>query len=154
MGRCFVPPPHNFGTWTLSKRKLAILLIVLLLTACGKKGRVSAPSTTLSGKVQKGLASFYGQGDGYHGRTTASGERFDKNKLTAAHYSLPFGTRVRVRNLKTDKKVVVRINDRLPLETTRKGRIIDLSYAAAKALRMVREGVVPVIVEILSMPSD
>ena len=101
---------------------------------------------------QQGLASYYGHGDGYHGRITASGDRFDKNKLTAAHYGLPFGTRLRVHNLNNGRKVVVRVNDRFPLRTLRKGRIIDLSYGAAKALDMVRAGVVPVILEILSLP--
>ncbi|MBI2820690.1 MAG: septal ring lytic transglycosylase RlpA family protein [Acidobacteria bacterium] len=135
----------------MHRRVAAVLLALLLLPACGKKPRVASPSGS-PGATQRGLASYYGQGDGYHGRTTANGERFDKNKLTAAHYSLAFGTRVRVRNLKNDKKVVVRINDRIPIETLRKGRIIDLSYAAARTLQMVRDGVVPIILEIISTP--
>jgi rare lipoprotein A len=95
------------------------------------------------------MASWYGEGDGYHDATTASGERFDKNKLTAAHFDLPFGTEVRVTNRKNGKQVVVRINDRFPVETLRKGRIIDLSYRAAQVLNMVRDGVVPVTLEIV-----
>lgn len=102
--------------------------------------------------TQRGLASWYGYGDGYHGKPTASGERFDREALTAAHYSLPFGTMVRVTNLKNGREVLVRINDRFPEETLRKGRIIDLSYRAARILDMVREGVVPVILEIISLP--
>lgn len=79
--------------------------------------------------LQEGLAVWYGPG--FHGRRTASGERYDMYALTAAHPSLPFGTRVRVTNLKNGKSVVVRINDRGPFG----GRyIIDLSYAAAKTL--------------------
>jgi rare lipoprotein A (peptidoglycan hydrolase) len=58
---------------------------------CGKKARVGVPVDT-SGKTQKGLASWYGKGDGYHGKRTASGERFDKEALTGAHYDLPFGS--------------------------------------------------------------
>lgn len=136
------------------KRVLLLLFVVFLAVACGgKKVRISSkPSTTVSWKTQRGLASYYGEGDGYHGRTTASGERFDKNKLTAAHYDLPLGTRVRVRNLKNDKKVVVKVNDRIPIETLRRGRVIDLSYGAAKVLSMVRDGVVPVILEVISRP--
>ena len=129
------------------------ITILLLLVGCGKKAKVSAP-TTLASKKQEGLASWYGKGDGYHGKKTANGERFDRNKLTAAHYSLPFGTEVRVTNKKNGKKVVVRINDRYPIETLRKGRIIDLSYKAAQILDMIRDGVVPVILEVLSEPSD
>ncbi|MFN4070245.1 MAG: septal ring lytic transglycosylase RlpA family protein [Thermus caldifontis] len=79
--------------------------------------------------AQEGLAVWYGPG--FHGRRTASGERYDMHALTAAHPSLPFGTRVRVTNLKNGRSVVVRINDRGPFG----GRyIIDLSYAAAKAI--------------------
>ncbi len=78
---------------------------------------------------QEGLAVWYGPG--FHGRRTASGEVYDMHALTAAHPSLPFGTRVRVTNLRNGKSVVVRINDRGPFG----GRfIIDLSYAAAKAI--------------------
>ena len=78
---------------------------------------------------QKGLASWYGPG--FHGRKTASGERFDTTELTAAHLSLPFGTKLLVRNERNGKEVVVRVNDRGPYIKT---RIIDLSQAAARAL--------------------
>jgi len=81
------------------------------------------------GFLQVGLAVWYGPG--FHGRRTASGERYDMHALTAAHPTLPFGTRVRVTNLRNGKSVVVRINDRGPFG----GKyIIDLSYAAAKAI--------------------
>lgn len=106
-----------------------------------------------SPKIQKGLASWYGKGDGYHGKRTASGESFDRGELTAAHYDLPFGSRVAVTNDKNGKRVVVRVNDRFPLETLRKGRVIDLSYEAARQLDMVRDGVVPVTLEVLSIPA-
>lgn len=78
-----------------------------------------------------GIASWYGPR--FHGKRTASGERFDTNALTAAHKTLPFGTRVRVKSVADGKEVVVRINDRGPFIA---GRIIDLSRAAAQALGM------------------
>ena len=95
------------------------------------------PSLGLRGgrDLQRGVASWYGPG--FHGRLTANGERFDMNELTAAHKTLPFGTRVLVHNPRTGKEVVVRINDRGPFI---KGRVIDLSKAAAKALGMKGRG--------------
>ena len=95
------------------------------------------PSLGLRGgrDLQRGMASWYGPG--FHGRLTANGERFDMNELTAAHKTLPFGTRVLVHNPRTGKEVVVRINDRGPFI---KGRVIDLSKAAAKALGMKGRG--------------
>ena len=80
---------------------------------------------------QSGYASWYGPG--FHGRKTASGERFNSHDLTAAHRSLPFGARVRVINQATGRSVVVRINDRGPFH---RGRVIDLSRASAAALGM------------------
>ena len=125
----------------------------MLLAACGKKARIAQPGGPgRSTATRQGLASFYGYKDGYEGKRTASGEKMDRNKLTDAHYDLPVGTRVQIKNLNNGKKVVLRVNDRLPLETLRRGRIIDLSYKAARALDMVRAGVVPVVLEILSMP--
>jgi rare lipoprotein A len=79
--------------------------------------------------IQRGAASWYGPG--FHGRKTASGERFNANAMTAAHRSLPFGTRVRVVNQRTGRSVVVRINDRGPFHG---GRVIDLAQAPARAL--------------------
>jgi len=91
------------------------------------------PVTSVGGgsftEVGRGLSSWYGPG--LHGRPTASGERFDMNALTAAHRTLPFGSRVKVRDLSTGKEVEVRINDRGPHT---RGRIIDLSRKAAEAL--------------------
>jgi rare lipoprotein A len=79
--------------------------------------------------LQRGLASWYGPG--FQGRRTASGERFNTHGMTAAHRSLPFGTRTRVTNVRTGRSVVVRINDRGPFV---RGRVIDLSLAAARAI--------------------
>lgn len=87
------------------------------------------PREGRNGTVQSGRASWYGPG--FHGRRTASGERFNTGAMTAAHRTLPFGTRVEVRNASTGRRVVVRINDRGPYAH---GRIIDLSRASAQAL--------------------
>jgi rare lipoprotein A len=92
----------------------------------------------------EGLASYYA--DKYQGRKTANGETFDSAKLTAAHKTLPFGSRVRVTNLDNGKSVEVRINDRGPYVA---GRVIDLSPAAAKKLDMLRAGVVRVKIDVL-----
>lgn len=91
-----------------------------------------------------GVASWYGQG--YHGRRTASGEIFDMNALTAAHPSLPFGTRVRVTNLENRRSVILKINDRGPFV---KRRIIDVSRRAAEELGFVRAGMTKVRVEVI-----
>lgn len=95
----------------------------------------------------RGYASWYGPG--FHGRRSASGETFNQYDLTAAHRSLPFGTRVRVTNLRNGNSVVVRINDRGPYS---RNRIIDLSKAAAQVLGLTRMGVAPVRVEVLGRP--
>jgi rare lipoprotein A len=95
-------------------------------------------------KTLSGPASWYG--GKFHGRRTANGERFDMNELTAAHRSLPFGTRVRVTNERNGRSVVVRINDRGPFVGN---RIIDLSRGAAAAVGMVSTGVAPVRVDVL-----
>lgn len=94
--------------------------------------------------VELGKASYYA--DKFQGRSTASGEPYDRNKLTAAHPKLPFGTRCRVTNLSNGKTVEVRINDRGPFS---KSRIIDLSYKAAAQLDGIRAGVFNVKVEVL-----
>jgi rare lipoprotein A len=95
--------------------------------------------------VETGLASWYGRG--FHGKFTASGEVFNQEKFTAAHRTLPWGSRVRVTNLANGKSIEVRINDRGPFG---KGRIIDVSRAAARALGMVGSGIANVRVECLS----
>jgi len=93
---------------------------------------------------ETGRASWYGKA--HQGRPTASGEPFDMNALTAAHPTLPFGTRVRVVNLDNDREVEVRVNDRGPSVA---GRIIDLSYAAARAIGAVGAGVISVRLTVL-----
>jgi rare lipoprotein A len=100
------------------------------------------------GDVIKGTASYYH--DSLHGRKTASGVPYNKRALTAAHKSLPLGSKVRVTDTRTGKSIVVKINDRGPFV---KGRIIDLSRRAARELGMERRGLARVRVEVLSTPS-
>ena len=102
-------------------------------------GCAASASRSVSKSSETGVASYYA--DKYHGRKTASGERFDMNALTAAHKTLPFGTKVKVTNLENGKSVIVRITDRGPFV---KGRVIDLSLAAAKKIDMVKAGVAKV----------
>ena len=146
-------------------RATAILLLACILSACpsmvqrprashadtGKPeagtGAPGAPEAG-AGAVESGQAGWYG--NRYHGRKTASGERFDQNALTAAHRTLPFGTVVQVKNLTNGRTVQVRINDRGPFG--RKTRIIDLSRAAARVIDMERAGVAPVELRIVSRP--
>lgn len=94
--------------------------------------------------IQRGMASWYGPG--FHGNRCANGEIYNQYGLSAAHRTLPFGTRVRVTNLNNHRSVVVRINDRGPFI---RGRIIDLSKGAAREIGMISSGVAPVTVEIL-----
>jgi len=96
----------------------------------------------LTGKSEIGMASYYGRD--FHGKPTANGETFDMYALTAAHKTLPFDTKVKVTRISSGKSVVVRINDRGPFIA---GRIIDLSYAAAKKLDMLDDGVAKVKIE-------
>lgn len=92
-----------------------------------------------------GWASFY-----KHGARTANGEAFNPGAMTAAHPSLPFGTRVRVTNVETGSSVVVRINDRGPF---RNGRIIDLSYGAARVMGLDETGIAKVRLEVMFQPT-
>jgi rare lipoprotein A len=103
--------------------------------------RVEAPPKT----QEVGVASYYS--GRWHGRRTASGERFDMHEMTAAHRTLPFGTRVRVTNLANGHQAVVRINDRGPWK---KKRVIDVSYAAARKLGMIGSGTARVRVDVLA----
>jgi rare lipoprotein A len=96
-------------------------------------------------KTIVGWASYYGPG--FHGRRTASGEIFDMHELVAAHRTLPLGTVARVTNLANGRSVVVRITDRGPYI---KGRILDVSKGAAKALAFVRDGITRVRIDILA----
>jgi rare lipoprotein A len=114
---------------------LAVLLLCQLLAVACSNNRKPAAPTSLGVPIERGIASWYGPR--FHGRATASGERYNMNDLTAAHPSLPFGTKVGVRNTRTGREVVVRVNDRGPFS---KNRIIDLSYAAAREVGVVGPG--------------
>lgn len=119
----------------------AIGCAVLVTTSFGAHAE---PRNTAKTSAGVGMASYYGKNDGYNGARTASGERYDRDSLTAAHRSLPFGTQVRVTNLRNGRSVIVRINNRGPFI---RGRIIDVSYAAARELGFVDRGVTQVRVD-------
>lgn len=102
---------------------------------------------TAQKQVQYGKASFYA--NKFEGRTTASGEKYWHSKLTAAHRSFPFNTRVRVTNLENNRSVVVRINDRGPFV---KDRIIDVSKSAARKLQFIKDGLCDVKIEVVEKP--
>jgi rare lipoprotein A len=110
---------------------LFVLFLAFAATSCHRK-------TTPSGS-ETGMASYYAES--YNGKKTANGEIYNSSALTAAHKTLPFGTKVKVTNLSNGKSVKVRINDRGPFVT---GRIIDLTKKAAKKIDMVNAGVVKV----------
>jgi rare lipoprotein A len=114
------------------------MALVLAGAACARLPRGPA------GGVETGIASWYGKE--FDGRPTSSREIYDMNDMTAAHRTLPFGTHVMVTNLDNDRSAVVRINDRGPFV---RGRIIDLSYAAARVLGLVGPGTARVRVETL-----
>jgi rare lipoprotein A len=105
----------------------------------------AAPAAKAAPTVETGKVAWYGRK--FAGRRTASGERFNPDALTMAHKTLPFGTKVKVTNTKTGKSVVVRVNDRGP---TQPDRIGDLSLAAARALGMVRSGVIDAELEVIA----
>ena len=117
---------------------LSILGLVILFASCTQLDYFSG------GKAQKGIASWYGSD--FHGKLTSNREIYNMHAMTAAHKTLPFGTFVRVTNLNNGKSAVVRINDRGPFV---KGRIIDLSYAAAKKIGMAQTGIAPVKIVVL-----
>lgn len=114
--------------------------LIFLMSAC----EILQPTSTSTEATSSGQASYYA--NRFHGKPTASGEIYDKNKLTAAHKTLPFQTQVEVENLKNGKKVIVRINDRMPSSSKRS---IDLSEAAAKKIDMITDGVINVKMKIL-----
>jgi len=131
--KSYAPLRARFGV------RFAISVIAVVLAS----GSADADSRT-AGHMYTGLASWYG--GKFHGRKTANGEIFDMNKLTAAHKSLPFGTKVKVTNRRNGKSVVVRINDRGPYSGK---RVIDLSKKAASAVGILNSGVAPVKIEVL-----
>jgi rare lipoprotein A len=125
---------------------LLIIVVGLISASCGGK-KVKAAKPPRIGSTESGVASWYGYP--YHGRRAANGEVYDMEKLTAAHRTLPFDTWVRVRNLDNDKTVEVRIQDRGPFV---RGRIIDLSRAAARNIDMIGPGIAKVKLTIIKPP--
>jgi rare lipoprotein A len=143
-----------------------VVLAAFLMSACAAqaplvKGDEKGPSYTIKGKtytvmkkvstgfVQQGIASWYGPG--FHGKKTASGEIYDMHDLTAAHNVLPLKTLVKVTNLDNGKEITVRINDRGPFMDD---RMLDLSFAGAKELGIVRPGTAPVRITVLGLPDS
>lgn len=125
-------------------RNIALVMFLgFFLSGCfGGGGKNHHVAKGFGDGVEYGEASWYGQP--YHGRQTASGEKYNMNDLTAAHKTLPFGTKVKVTRLDSGDSVVVRINDRGPFV---RGRIIDLSKEGAKEIDMVKDGIAEVKVE-------
>lgn len=140
----FVNEPPERLQWRRRHSVFSIATVLAVVLVFIATGRVPAPSRGDNEPVQRGLASWYGAQ--FHGEPTAQGELFNMNALTAAHRSLPLGTRVRVTHLRNGRSVVVRINDRGPYK---RGVIIDLSRRAANELGMVREGRARVRVEVV-----
>ncbi len=126
---------------------MATAMIAFLMLGCSSSNanlRTRPLSTMPQDKSWDGTASWYGRK--FHGRRTASGEVFNMHEYTAAHRNLPFGTRVRVTNLRTGRYTIVRINDRGPFV---RGREIDLSYVAARDIGILEKGLEVVRLEIL-----
>jgi len=121
------------------------MLAAILATGCaGPRPLLGSAADPTEHRHQTGVASYYARE--HDGLRTASGERYDMDEMTAAHRTLPFGTRVRVTNLENGRHVVVRINDRGPF---RRGRVVDVSYAAARKLGLVRSGLARVRLEVV-----
>lgn len=125
-------------------RRATVLLAIAVLAGCSTRAVAPTP-----GHPQSGVASWYGPG--FHGQPTSSGTIYDQNALTAAHQKLPLGTRARVTNLDNGKTVDVLVNDRGPFA---KGRIIDLSYAAAREIGMIGPGTARVRVDVIERPAN
>ena len=134
---------------TLSARLAASVALLITLSACGARRAPAPVPIARVGASEEGIASWYG--DPYHGRRAANGEIYDMNKFTAAHPTLPFETWVRVKLLSTNKNTDVRIIDRGPFV---KGRIIDLSRAAASEIGLLRSGTGKVRITVIDPPRD
>jgi len=154
LGSAFTSRAHLPGPRLARAQRFAALLTVSLFTLGallpGDAVARDAKERARKSLRESGWASYYGR-EFYHHRT-ASGERLDPNELTAAHRSLPFGTRVRVTNLDNGRRVVVRINDRGPFK---KGRVLDVTPAAARQLGFADAGLAHVRLDVLTkLPKD
>lgn len=133
----------------LTRRSL-FLLAIALVSACSvppSRVRVPQPPSADSRVSQTGIASWYGPG--FHGKATARGDVYNQNDMTAAHQTLPLGSKVMVTNMENGRTAEVLVNDRGPFA---KGRIIDLSYAAAQSIDMVGPGTALVRLDLLDSP--
>lgn len=119
---------------------LALGLLLFMVIGCAP----TKPGVGQKGYTEEGKASYYS--NKLHGRKMANGQKYNRHKLTAAHRTLAFGTKVKVTNLQTNKSVKVRITDRGPFV---QGRVVDLSEAAAKRLNYINAGIVPVRVKVM-----
>tara|TARA_Y100000389_G_scaffold45037_1_gene39798 strand:+ start:249 stop:695 length:447 start_codon:yes stop_codon:yes gene_type:complete len=140
------------------KNKLLYLIIITTMISCGPSiaygdyvnsngmSRKEIEAIKNHPRVQIGIASYYGKK--FHKKRTANGEIFNMYKISAAHKTLPLGTKVRVVNLKNGKSLTLKINDRGPFA---KGRILDLSYKAAQKLGFVNQGTTKVRIEVLRL---
>jgi rare lipoprotein A len=126
-------------------RVLTALLLAMALQSCGSTSASLSEQPERGAIFEEGIASYYH--DSLHGNLTASGEPYDREALTAAHRSLPFGTRIRVTNLENERSVILTINDRGPFVA---GRIVDLSRRAARELGSVEAGIVKVTIAIVN----
>ena len=129
------------------RRCIQLGIVTFLLQFLAYCISINKPPTYQVGYVEEGIASWYGPG--FHGNQTANGERYDMHKMTAAHRTLPFGSVIQVTNLDTNQHVTVRINDRGPFI---RGRIIDVSYEAARTLHMISKGTTRVRIRISKLP--
>ena len=139
---------NSFPLWPGERSILQTIILLLSLAACSvPPSQVRPPLSSDEPVTQTGIASWYGPG--FHGKATASGAVYNQNDLTAAHQTLPLGTRIMVTNLENGRATELLINDRGPFV---KGRIIDLSYAAAESLGMIGPGTIPVRLEVIDGP--
>jgi rare lipoprotein A len=137
----------NLNRLDMQRQAALYLLPLLFLINCSAlRTRIDSPSTPIAQVrvSQTGIASWYGPG--FHGKATASATIYNQNEMTAAHPTLPLGSRVMVTNLKNGKSTEVIINDRGPFA---KGRIIDLSFAAGRTLGLIEPGTAPVRLEVI-----
>lgn len=137
---------RNFYSLTLASSTLLLGLTLMngFVHSQQKADSSAASAPSSSGDGMSGLAAYYHSA--LNGRRTASGERYNAAAMTTAHQTLPYGTKVKVTNVKNNRSVVVRVNDRGP---TQAGRVVDLSRAAAAQLNMLREGLVEVKLEVV-----
>jgi rare lipoprotein A len=126
---------------------VAAVWALALLAGCSRAVVSTPPVPPAAGTEEVGFASWYGAP--HHGHRTASGEVYDMHQLTAAHRTMPFGTRLLVTNRDTSQSAEVRVNDRGPFV---EGRILDVSYAAARQLGAVGPGIVPVRLRVIALP--